>query len=160
VPPPPSSLTPGPKFRRGIYRSIKDINERPERALAAVLDRIKTSGELLRTASQVRELRSRNTRSFSLPARPEGDIQAIRAKGRCQAGGGACQVGVRIPDNFHGTATVIFGRAASPGERYATTGSAFAPGEALHGLRILGRTVAEVLAILRQHHVSAAGAPP
>ena len=61
VPPPPSSLTPGPKFRRNIYRSIKDINERLERALAAVPDRTRTSGEPLRTTSQVRELRSRNT---------------------------------------------------------------------------------------------------
>jgi len=61
MPPPTSSLTPDPKFRRSIYRSVKDINERLERALAAVLDRIKTSGELLRTASQVRKLRSRNT---------------------------------------------------------------------------------------------------
>jgi hypothetical protein len=55
VPPPISSLTPDPKFRR-IYRSVKDINERLERALAAVLDRIKASDELLRTASQAREL--------------------------------------------------------------------------------------------------------
>jgi hypothetical protein len=61
VPPPITFLTPDPKFRRSIYRSVKDVNERLERALAAVLDRIKTSGELLRTASQVRELRSRNT---------------------------------------------------------------------------------------------------
>jgi len=61
VPPAISSLTPDPKFRRSIYRSVKDINERLERALAAVLDRTGTSGELLRTASQVRELRSRNT---------------------------------------------------------------------------------------------------
>jgi hypothetical protein len=49
---------PGPKFRRGIYRSVKDIYQRLERALAAVLDRIKTSG-------QVRGLRSRNTRITS-----------------------------------------------------------------------------------------------
>jgi hypothetical protein len=62
VPPPVSSLTPGPKFRRGIYRSVTDINERPEPALAAVLDRIKTPDELLRTASQVKESRSRDTR--------------------------------------------------------------------------------------------------
>jgi hypothetical protein len=60
--PPISSLTPDPQFRRDIYRSVKDINERLERALAAVPDRIRTSDELLRTASQVRELRSRNTR--------------------------------------------------------------------------------------------------
>jgi hypothetical protein len=61
MPPPLSSLTPGPKLHRSTYRSVKDINERLERALAADLDRIKTSDELLRTASQVRELRSRNT---------------------------------------------------------------------------------------------------
>jgi len=33
-----SSLTPHPKCRRSIYRSVKDINQRLERALAAVLE--------------------------------------------------------------------------------------------------------------------------
>ena len=61
--PPISSLTPEPKVRRAIYRSVKHIHERLERALAPVLNRTRTSGELLRTASPVRGLRLRNTRS-------------------------------------------------------------------------------------------------
>ncbi len=76
MPPPVSSLTPGPKFRRSIYRSVKDINERLERAQAAVLDRIKTSDELLRTASQVKEPRSRDTRAISASA--VGNARGIR----------------------------------------------------------------------------------
>jgi hypothetical protein len=85
----------------------------------------------------------------------DGDINPITAKGTCYPGdGGACSVGVRIPDDFHGQAAVVFGRRARPGERYASTASAFAPGEVMHGMRIRGRTVAEVLAMLRQRHVT------
>jgi hypothetical protein len=84
-----------------------------------------------------------------------GDITPITAYGRCHTpgGGSACPVGVRVPASFHGQAEVVFGRAARPGERYETTASAFAPGEVLHGMRITGHRVAQVLAMLRHRGV-------
>ena len=84
------------------------------------------------------------------------DIETITAQGRCYTGGGgsACPVGVRIPVGFRGQAEVVFGRAARPGEQYESTAPATAPGEILHGLRFAGDTVAQVLALLRERHVT------
>jgi hypothetical protein len=84
------------------------------------------------------------------------DIETITAQGRCYTGGGgsACPVGVRIPVGFRGQAEVVFGRAARPGEQYESTAPATAPGEVLHGLRFAGDTVAQVLALLRERHVT------
>ena len=84
------------------------------------------------------------------------DIETITAQGRCYTGGGgsACPVGVRIPVGFRGQAEVVFGRAARPGEQYESTAPVTAPGEILHGLRFAGDTVAQVLALLRERHVT------
>jgi hypothetical protein len=84
------------------------------------------------------------------------DIGTITARGRCYTGGGgsACPVGVRIPAGFRGQAEVVFGRAARPGEQYESTAPATAPGEVMHGLHFTGDTVAQVLAMLRQRHVT------
>jgi hypothetical protein len=84
------------------------------------------------------------------------DIETITAQGRCYTGGGgsACPVGVRIPVGFRGQAEVVFGRAARPGEQYESTAAATAPGEVMHGLRFVGDTVVQVLAMLRERHVT------
>jgi hypothetical protein len=83
-------------------------------------------------------------------------ITPITAVGRCFTGGGGanCPVGVRIPLAFKGTADLVFGRAARPGEQYESAGLATAPGEALHGLTFRGRTVAWVRARLRDREVT------
>jgi hypothetical protein len=83
-------------------------------------------------------------------------IQTITARGRCYTGGGGseCPVGARIPADFHGQAEIVFGRAARPGEQYESTASATAPGEVMHGLKFVGDTVAQVLALLRARHIA------
>ncbi|HEY7263638.1 MAG TPA: hypothetical protein VH589_19390 [Trebonia sp.] len=85
-------------------------------------------------------------------------IVPITAKGKCEvpSGGDDCPVGVRIPAGFRGQAEIDFGRAARPGEKYVSTGSAFARGEAMHGMNIKGETVAQVLSQLRQRHITVA----
>lgn len=82
----------------------------------------------------------------------------ITAKGACftPGGGDNCPVGVKIPAGFRGPAEIDFGRAARPGEQYVSTGSAFAPGEAMHGMTVKGKTVTEVVAQLHARHVSVA----
>jgi len=84
-------------------------------------------------------------------------IKVLTAKGRCRTGGGGdvCPVGLRVPVDYRGAANLVFGRAARPGERFETTASATAPGEALHGLRVRGLRVSAVLALLRGRHVTA-----
>ena len=83
-------------------------------------------------------------------------MHPITAKGKCVvAGGGSiCPVGVRVPLGYRGSGEIVFGRAARPGEQYVSGGSPTAPGEAMHGLRYRGRTVATVLALLRARHVT------
>ena len=83
-------------------------------------------------------------------------ITPITATGRCFTGGGgsACPVGVKVPVRFHGSAVLTFGRAARPGEKYESTTSALAPGEAMHGMSIRGKTVAQVLAALHRRHIT------
>jgi hypothetical protein len=77
-------------------------------------------------------------------------ITPITAIGRCFTGGGGnvCPVGVKVPVDFRGTASLVFGRAARPGEQYESTGQVNGPGEAMHGLHYQGKTVAAVLAML------------
>jgi hypothetical protein len=85
-------------------------------------------------------------------------ISVLTQPGRCaDPGGSACPVGVRIPLSFHGGAQIAFARPARPGEQYTTTGNVTAPGEAMHGMRFRGRTVASVLAMLAKRHIAVAG---
>jgi hypothetical protein len=85
-------------------------------------------------------------------------IKPITAVGKCWTGGSGsrCPVGLRVPIHYHGSANLVFGRAARPGERYETTAPATVRGEALHGLHIAGRRVGAVLAMLRTRHVTVA----
>jgi len=90
-------------------------------------------------------------------------LQTITARGRCFTGGGEpgggaagnqCPVGVRVPVDYRGWATLVFGRAARPGEHFEAPGSATALGEAMHGLHFAGKTVAAVLGMLAERHVT------
>lgn len=84
-------------------------------------------------------------------------LKVITAKGRCFTGGGGdiCPIGFRVPLHYRGSAELVFGRPARPGERYESTAPATARGEALHGLRIDGRRVGTVLRLIGARHVTA-----
>lgn len=82
-----------------------------------------------------------------------GGITPITAKGKCLTdGGGQCPVGVRVPVDFHGQAEFTFGRPARPGEQYESTDQQDAPGEPLHGLNYIGKTVAVAIPMLHSRH--------
>jgi hypothetical protein len=84
-------------------------------------------------------------------------IKVITAKGRCTtANGGSCPVGVRIPTDYTGHATLAFGRPARPGEDYDSTAPITAPGEPLHGVDLTHRTVARLRALLAKRHIAVA----
>jgi hypothetical protein len=90
------------------------------------------------------------------PVRDASQIKPITAVGKCFTGGSGsvCPVGVRVALRFRGAATLVFARAAIPGERYESTGQATARGEAMHGLRFVGKTVSGVLAMLARRGVA------
>ncbi|HEY1832704.1 MAG TPA: hypothetical protein VGG38_20875 [Acidimicrobiales bacterium] len=72
---------------------------------------------------------------------PSGEnIQPIQA-GSCLAGGTQCWVGLVIPAGFTGHADVSVGRAAKPGETYASADNSFGPGEALHCAGVFNQPV-------------------
>ena len=73
-------------------------------------------------------------------------IRIVRGPGCVTQGSGAfdeCPVGVRIPLDFEGSATIDLGRRAAPGEFYRMTADAFAPGEVLHCSGLRGMPVEE-----------------
>jgi hypothetical protein len=84
------------------------------------------------------------------------ELKPILAKDRCVTGGGGnvCPVGVWVPIDFRGSASLVFGRAARPGEQYESAAQADGPGEAMHGLHYQGKTVAAVLAMLAKRGVT------
>jgi hypothetical protein len=56
--------------------------------------------------------------------------------------GGMATVGLRIPNNFKGHASIYLGRSARAGEVYLSAGDGFAPGEALYKSGVRGMQVA------------------
>jgi hypothetical protein len=76
------------------------------------------------------------------------DLIRSLAGGRCVPGGGSCQIGLAISTRFSGSASVTLGRAARAGERYATSTSAFGPGEVLHCTGLFGGRVSSLLSVL------------
>jgi hypothetical protein len=149
----------------------------PQPAQAGVAFRATSSGDIIAlvtnpfaTASQLRAAFA--ARGFDItvnlvPASPSlvgtavyisdaggaSSIQPLEG-GRCTTPGGACPIGFRIPRTFKGQGYITLGRRAKAGEQYESAGEATAPGEAMHGIRFAGRTVATVLAQLRRRHVT------
>ncbi|MBN6058570.1 hypothetical protein JYK22_42020, partial [Nonomuraea sp. RK-328] len=72
------------------------------------------------------------------------------------ASGAQCPIGLRIEAGFTGKATVVLGRAACSGEPYTSTNASTAKGEALEGVSVEGRTVAEVETMIAQRHLTIA----
>lgn len=87
-----------------------------------------------------------------------GDKITMINKPGCTEFGNPCPIGFTIPADFHGSAILGIGRPARPGEQYQSTGSAFSPGEALHGLssQVFGHPLAQVLPVLAAHHITVA----
>jgi hypothetical protein len=80
---------------------------------------------------------------------------------KCYTAPHECPLGLQISTtNPRIPIKVLLGRSARPGEVYdreGGRGDVTAKGEALQGARIEGHTLAEVMALLRQHHLSVAG---
>jgi hypothetical protein len=78
------------------------------------------------------------------------------AEGSCLLPGGAtrCVIGMRVPADFSGSASIEVNGTPPAGELYNSTNEALAPGEVLHCSGIRGMTVAEAAPILRELGVS------
>ncbi|GAA4909939.1 hypothetical protein [Streptomonospora salina] len=78
------------------------------------------------------------------------DVEVIESPENCTPNG-VCPVGVRIPEDYGNTVELAFGRVPKDDEKYRTTNSPTAPGEALEGVDIVGMTVAEAKDVLADH---------
>ncbi|QYC42149.1 hypothetical protein Nocox_22725 [Nonomuraea coxensis DSM 45129] len=85
----------------------------------------------------------------------EGPITTIDAPGSCERSGG-CPIGVKVPADFDKKARITLGRRARPGEKYKMPPGIAMPGEPLHCVAYVNKTVAEVAAMLRERGVTPA----
>lgn len=77
-----------------------------------------------------------------------------KCSGTLNASDPGCQGGLEVPKNYDGETEIQFGRAAKPGEMYwHTSSSATQKGEALAGLKLHNKTVAEVLPMIEARGV-------
>jgi hypothetical protein len=90
-------------------------------------------------------------------------VKELTGQRRCfyPGNGGAsspCVIGFTVPTNLKDEGSVWIGGPAKPGQQYETTGSIFAPGEALAGLlaQVAGQPLSKVRPILARHHLSVA----
>ncbi|WP_406674024.1 hypothetical protein WBK31_38870 [Nonomuraea sp. N2-4H] len=90
------------------------------------------------------------------PVRPDytyiKEIKSILPPGPCHNQSG-CAVGVKIPKDFSGTATIDVFRQAQPGEKYESITEFNAKGEPMHCVRYLNKRVSDVLAMLKERGV-------
>ncbi len=73
-------------------------------------------------------------------------------EGSCLLPGGAtrCVIGMRVPSDFSGSATIVVDGTAAPGQAYSSVNDALAPGEVLHCSGIRGMSVSEAAPILQK----------
>lgn len=108
----------------------------------------------------------------SYSGRNESDMDQLRwlepgekCPGTLNAADPGCQAGLELPKDYDGETVVDFGRAAKPGEAYQhMSSSATEKGEALAGLAIKNKTVAEVLPLIeargvKVHHYLSGSTP-
>ncbi|GII77942.1 hypothetical protein Sru01_29240 [Sphaerisporangium rufum] len=76
--------------------------------------------------------------------------------GDCRVRVEGCLTAFRVTADIEGPAEFRLGRPARPGERYAYPADAGWPGEALAGIRLRGRSVAEAVEVVREHHLKVA----
>ncbi|GAB2942959.1 hypothetical protein ACFMQL_35030 [Nonomuraea fastidiosa] len=138
--------------------TVKDLMAEPEvyerelraRGINITLKLVPTSASMtgqIFVLNDVDRLRAGET----VPA--QGPIRAIDRPGPCERFGG-CPIGLKVPVGYTKKAGVILGRRAAPGERYGMPPGIAMPGEPLHCVDYVNRTVAEVAALLRERGVT------
>lgn len=83
----------------------------------------------------------------------DGPITTIDGPGPCERPDG-CPVGLKVPVDFDKKASVILGRKAQAGEKYRMPPGIARPGEPLHCVAYVNKSVAEVSALLRERGVT------
>ncbi|MFI6813383.1 hypothetical protein ACIBG7_13275 [Nonomuraea sp. NPDC050328] len=137
--------------------TVKDLLAEPEvyqrelraRGLDITLDLVPTSASL---AGQIVVINDVDWLRSGKPV-PDGPITTIDAPGPCERFAG-CPVGLKVPVDFDKKAEISLGRRAMPGERYTMPPGIALPGEPLHCVGYVNKSVAEISALLRERGVT------
>ncbi|WP_043626625.1 hypothetical protein [Nonomuraea candida] len=138
--------------------TVKDLLAAPEvyqrelraRGLDITLDLVPTSASMtgrIVVINDMERLRSGE------PVPGDGPITTIDAPGPCERFAG-CPVGLKVPVDFDKEAEITLGRRALPGERYTMPPGIALPGEPLHCVDYVNKSVAEISAVLRERGVT------
>ncbi|MFI6992783.1 hypothetical protein [Nonomuraea wenchangensis] len=138
--------------------TVKDLMAEPEvyqrelkaRGLDITLEVVPTSASLAGGIFVLHDL-DRLRAGHAVSA--EGPITTIDAPGTCARFAG-CPIGVKVPAGFDKKAQITLGRPASPGEKYRMPPGIAMPGEPLHCVAYVNKSVAEVGAMLRERGVT------
>ena len=138
--------------------TVKDLLADPEvyqaelraRGLDITLEIVPTSASL---AGQMFVINDVGRLRSGRPVPGEGPITTIDGPGPCRRFGG-CPIGLRVPVGYDKKAEVILGRQAGLGEKYTMPPGIAMPGEPLHCVDYVNRTVTELRAMLRERHVA------
>ncbi|MET8335581.1 hypothetical protein ABZV14_07260 [Streptosporangium canum] len=84
------------------------------------------------------------------------DAKATFAGDSCPERIANCITAFRVTADITGPAEVSLSRPAKPGEKYASPADASLPGEALAGVKLRGRSVAEAVRVVREHDLKVA----
>ncbi|MFI7639689.1 hypothetical protein [Nonomuraea sp. NPDC049400] len=138
--------------------TVQDLLADPEvyqrelraRGLDITLDVVPTSASLAGQMFLINDMdRLRSGRMVPV----EGPITTIGSPGPCERFLG-CPIGVKVPVDFDKKAEITLGRQALPGERYKMPPGIAMPGEPLHCVDYVNKSVAEVAALLRERGVT------
>ncbi|WP_169946947.1 hypothetical protein [Microbispora sp. H11081] len=138
--------------------TVKDLLAEPEvyqrelraRGLDITLDLVPTSASL---TGQIVVINDMDRLRSGEPVPGDGPITTIDAPGSCERFAG-CPVGLKVPVDFDKKAEVTLGRRAMPGERYKMPPGIALPGEPLHCVDYVNKSVAEISALLRERGVT------
>jgi hypothetical protein len=138
--------------------TVKDLMAEPEvyqrelkaRGLDITLEVVATSASQVGQIFVLHDL-DRLRAGQAVPG--EGPITTIDAPGSCARPHG-CPIGVKVPADFDKKAQITLGRPARPGEKYRMPPGVARPGEPLHCVPYVNKSVAEVGAMLRERGVT------
>ncbi|MEV4752955.1 hypothetical protein AB0K21_41980 [Streptosporangium sp. NPDC049248] len=138
--------------------TVKDLLAEPEmyqrelwaRGLDITLDLVPTSASL---TGQIVVINNIDRLRSGKPVPGDGPITTIDAPGSCERFA-SCPVGLKVPVDFDKKAEISLGRRALPGERYKMPPGIALPGEPLHCVDYVNKSVTEISVLLRERGVT------
>ncbi|GAA1010337.1 hypothetical protein Aple_038510 [Acrocarpospora pleiomorpha] len=137
--------------RDGGYHviTVKDLFADPER----YQEQLRGLGLNIRLELKPATPQQEGTMLPMYDANATGGIKTIEGPGDC-LGRGSCTIGLKVPVGYRDVVTIVLARKALPGESYQVIAPIHAPGQPLHCVPFVGKTVDDVRALLAARGVN------